>query len=71
MTPPELYRRWRKYSTPALAVLATALLVWSTVYIFDVPVSEVLTFLAVCVGGVGAIMVLALAASWIVRKLRQ
>ncbi len=54
-----------------LAVLATALLVWSTIHIFDVPVSEVLTFLAVCVGGVLAIMLLALVASAIVRKLRQ
>lgn len=71
MSLPELYRRWRKYSTPALAVLATALLVWSTIHIFDVPVSEVLAFLAVCVGGVLAIMLLALMASAIVRKLRQ
>lgn len=67
----ELYRRWRKYSTSVLAVLATALLLWSTVYIFDVPVDEVMGFLAVCVVGVIGIMVLALGTSWVLAKFRR
>ncbi|WP_372758123.1 hypothetical protein [Litorivivens sp.] len=71
MSIPELYRRWRKYSTSVLAVLATALLLWSTVFIFDVPAKEVLAFLAVCIVGVGGIMLVAFGASWVLAKVRS
>lgn len=67
----ELYRRWRRHSTPVLAVLATLLLVWSTVVIFDVPVDEVLGFLLVSMAGVAIIMVLAFALGWLIARLRR
>ncbi|HCS29574.1 MAG TPA: hypothetical protein DIW43_19120 [Spongiibacteraceae bacterium] len=64
-------RRWRRYRTPVLAVVTTALLVWSTVVIFEVPLAEVAGFLAVCVAGVGIIMVLAFITSWLLQRFRS
>lgn len=67
----DLSRRLRRYRTPVLALIATLLLVWSTVVIFDVPISEVLGFLLVCVLGVACIVALAFVFSWCLQKLRS
>lgn len=71
MTFRQLVKRWRRYSTPVLAVVTTALLVWSTVVIFEVPIAEVAGFLVVCVAGVGIIMVLAFITSWLLQRFRS
>ncbi len=66
-----MLRHWRRYRTPILAVLATLLLVWSTVAIFDVPAMEMMGFLLVCVAGVAIIILLAFLLSLLRQKLRS
>ena len=67
----DLARQWRRYRTPVLAVVATLLLLWSTVTIFDVPVKEVAGFLLICLVGVMLIVLLAFVFSWLLQKLRS
>ena len=64
-------RRWRRYRTPVLAVTATALLVWSAVVIFGLPVEEMLGFLLVCFIGVALIIALALIPGWLWQWFRR
>jgi hypothetical protein len=48
-------RRFKRYRTPVLAVLATGMLVASAIGSFDIPWQEVAGYLLICVLGVASI----------------
>ncbi|WP_027873831.1 hypothetical protein [Spongiibacter marinus] len=66
----EWFVLFKRYRTPVLAVLATVMLVCSAVWSFDVPWSEVLGYLLVCVLGVAVIVAAATATVFVMKKLR-
>lgn len=66
----EWFVLFKRYRTPVLAVLATVMLVCSAVWSFDVPWSEVLGYLLMCVLGVAVIVAAATATVFVMKKLR-
>ncbi len=66
----ELFAAFKRYRTPVLAVLATAMLVCSAVWSFDVPWREILSYLLLCVLGVLVIVGAAAATVYVMKKLR-